>query len=170
MKTEIRTINKEIERKYLLKDLPEIDYSEILLIDQFYIEEKDGKIYRIRFNYKLENNKLINIEYIHKEKIGFGENNEYHYDIDEETALELIKNSIKFMVKIRSIYIENNLKYEIDFMIKNNLLLLEIELPSIDYEFEIPEKIKEQIIQEVTGDTNYDNFNLANELPLGKTN
>lgn len=177
------TIQIENERKWIMKMLPSVQWDDKIYIDQFYIMY-NGKPHRVRFNY--ENNiwtrttsgrqerKLRSIEFIHKEKVGPGQNKEHHIECTYERAKELIKMATKRITKVRHIH-NADVKYEVDVMLNSKyprgmFILMEAEIVNMDQEIFIPERIQEAIEREVTGDKEYDNFSLSIAIDPGIDN
>lgn len=149
----------EIERKWLMKGIPNLEYVKKLDIVQFYTSE----MFRFRKTVDL---KTGDVEYykIKKKSVGFGKNIEtIHYCTREEYDIERTK-SRRYVHKTRHIYEEDGLTYEIDLMHSPNLVLMEIELKDIDFPvYPMPREIERFIIKEVTGDPAFNNFNLSVE-------
>ena len=166
----------ENERKWIMKSLPNLQWEDKIYIDQYYIMY-DGKPHRVRFNYELNiwfrtssgknERKLRSVEFLHKEKIGKGQNIEHHINISYDEAKQLIKTASKRIVKVRYIYQEEH-KFEIDVFLHSiyprvGLTMMEVEIENIEQEIVFPFKIEELIKEEVTGLTNFDNYSLATE-------
>ncbi len=85
---------------------------------------------------------------------------EYEYEIPHKDAVAMLSLCSKKIVKDRFIIpTDNKLKWEIDFFKEENsgLVLAEIEVPSEDFKFGLPEWIMENVSLE----TKYLNVNLA---------
>lgn len=164
----------EIERRFLLKTHPSRTFGEndafldkTLQISQFYIH---GLRYRrIREVSTSFNNNLI-YERIKKISIGDGMNNETEVTTIsrkewEDTYHHSFSNKYPHIDKRRYVFKWNksNLKFEIDDFSESviKLLILEVEIPSRDYEIIFPENIKKQIITEITANKDFSNYNLA---------
>ena len=158
MKEEAR-MNKEIERKYAVKYIPE----DLKIIDIFDIEQafiyKDAKtVIRVR---KIQNQKSNNIEYIYTVKTkGDMESNQFSnvakvYEIEsymqEEEYNTLVKDKISNIIRKTRIVIpiENNLSIEMDVYkdYLEDLITAEVEFPNEDIAntFEKPEWLGEEI-------------------------
>jgi CYTH domain-containing protein len=181
-------MKREIERKFVLKDLPVQPY--ILMTEGLFprIEVQDitqyyylvGDVwYRIR---EIDSNLSKSNTYLHtiktyKDGICYEEESDYTY-----SEFKLLMNEIhsgKYectaIRKTRYIYttdIEANfdgeikkLKWEID-VFNFNLVVAEIEIPELDYPVEIPDYIKSKLIYEVTGIPEFSNRNLSEPLKL----
>lgn len=138
------TVKKENERKFLLKLLPNLEYTKELSISQYYCkitEAKDLEIvkpyftelelsvpfsFRLRYSYELKPPVPVNwdippstYEICYKHRIEnrtqFIVNDEYESYVDYETFFLLCKKfGKKYLSKTRKIYNYENLKWEID--------------------------------------------------------
>lgn len=156
----------EIERRWLLRKLPP-EFNEIRNefeeygITQWYTPEG-------RFRSIHPKNYFSECRYLHtiKEVVSYGVNKEIEKEITQEEFQDAIKSATKVISKIRYIYQENDLKYEIDFIhvLGQDYIILEIELNDIDQKIVIPDFINKFIIREITGDKSLSNFNLARKV------
>jgi CYTH domain-containing protein len=126
-------IKLEIERKYLLKRLPNLRYFKVLEITQYYLNSNGkSKFYITR-----------------KNKIRMGVYEEDEKNISEKEFKRLSKNADSVMSKTRYVYKMRSLKWEIDvYGIK--MVTAEIELPREDFTFKMPVAIKRELIMDVT--------------------
>lgn len=176
-------MKKEIERKFLLRDLPiatpDFTLSEIQNIIQYYYLV-DGIWKRIR---KIESN-VYGQQFLHTVKTykdGITYEEEYIASYTEYKTLVSNINSGKydsrFISKTRHIYLTGNdadfegeiknLKWEIDnFTFK--LVVAEIEIPDFQYPIQIPRFINDKVIYEVTNIPEFSNKNLAQPLIFNK--
>jgi CYTH domain-containing protein len=176
-------MKKEIERKFLLRDLPiatpDFSLSEIQNIIQYYYLV-DGIWKRIR---KIESN-IYGQQFLHTVKTykdGITYEEEYNASYSEYKSLVSDINSGKyetrFISKTRYIYFTGidadfdgeikNIKWEIDnFNFK--LVVAEIEIPDFSYSVEMPNFIKDKLIYEVTNIPQFSNRNLAQQLIFNK--
>jgi len=155
----------EIERKFLLSDMPRVKPDNFMLIEQFYCQHKKLK-YRVRSITSWEDNKR-KVEYVQtiKNKIEPGVYEEHEIGLNEGAFNDLKRYSNKRIAKYRYIYkINKKLKWEVDIFQDMKLVIAEIEIPTKDFKFKIPEYIKEKIIMEVTEFEQFTNFNLAKEI------
>lgn len=159
-------MNLEIERKFLLKSIPNIDPYEKIDIEQIYM--KIGNVWeRVRYcQYKNKNqNKWIHTI---KTSVSKGVNMEDEKEISESDFLEF-KNKSKIDKYSRSIFktrhvfkTNDNLYWEIDeFHNDYRLVIAEIEIPSMEYKIETPDYISELILMEVTGLKQFSNKSLS---------
>ena len=156
---------KEIERRFLLKKIPNAKWDKIYNICQYYI--KDGDLTkRLRRKSDVTGSESFNnsYEYLHKIQKGVGEFIEVHEDIDANKYIELRPNAFKMVLKDRYVHIANGLHFEVDKINGIDLVMLEVELEDINQEIIFPPIIEEQIIMEVTGMKELSNFNLATPL------
>lgn len=163
-KTEI-----EIERRFLMKSVPPLEYDVKYDIQQHYLSPRDAKdTERVRGVCTIINDKAMKDEWIHTVKEPTGglgmKETEQHINWD---AFKIAKeNSDRSIYKTRHIlphYSDkrHNLKWEIDEFHHMNLVIAEIEVPSEDYELEIPDTIKGYVLMEITGLQQFSNSNLA---------
>lgn len=174
LKMDTVEVQDENERKWKMKMLPSVRWDDKIYIDQFYIIYND-KPHRVRFNYEYDQwyrtssgkqeRKLRSIEFIHKEKIGIGQNKEHHIECSYDRAKELIETATKRITKVRHIH-KADAKYEVDVFLhstypRGGFIMMEVETAEIDQELFIPDRIQEVMLEEVTGNKDYDNWNLA---------
>jgi CYTH domain-containing protein len=158
----------EIERKFLLKSLPDIQPIDSVKIDQFYMKNKSGIWERVR-----EWDSKSGIRYIHtiKKSISKLENLEDEKDISKKEFLEFKEKcldpevSSRFIKKIRHIYPYGRLNWEVDeFDNGYHLIVAEIEIPTRAYKLKIPNFIKDVCLLEVTGLKQFSNRNLSLDI------
>lgn len=164
-------IQDEIERTWLLRympDIPDDQWADVIYIIQFYVKH-EGKNCRLRYSYNsdLVGNKgtLRSRELIWKEKVGKGHNKEHHIPVTKGEATKLRKKATRAVQKVRWVYKgTDGFNYEIDNFESALLIKLEVEVPKLDQKIDIPAKIAETIICELTGVPGFDNFNIAETL------
>lgn len=148
----------EKERKFLLKRFPTLNPDKRINITQYYTES--GNRFRMS---SVIGEVGITCEKIKKIKIGKGINHEV--DIEFISLSEFNNNrpfnQQKEISKLRSIYNINGKVFEIDLFKDLQLLILEVEDVDVDEEINFPEEIKKLILLEVTGNENFDNYNLS---------
>lgn len=151
-------IKNEIERKWILRDSPWLKHHPdfTYMLAQFYME--DGWRYRMSID-----NLSYKREYFKTKKTpnGLGSNLEEEYQIQEEEYQEAHKTRKKGLVKSRYVYLQNGLKWEVDDFSGMKLVMMEVELNSIDQEIVIPDFLQDLIIMEVTGMKEFNNSNLS---------
>lgn len=146
-------MNKEIERKFLVKGdfMPYVIESK--KISQGYISKDPHRTVRVRI--------VDNVAFLTIKGITTGISRyEWDHEISVDDALELMKLcKDKPISKTRHIIPTlSNLQFEVDVFHGHldNLVIAEIELPDVDTTFKHPEWLGE----EVTGDKRYYNSNL----------
>ena len=146
-------MNIEIERKFLIKELPS-DFEETIHIKQYYLSNNKNMVQRLRiFN---KESAIVSF----KEKTSKISKYEFEYNIPLEDANKMISIAdAPFIDKKRHIIHIDSLKWEIDeFLDKNKgLIIAEVELRTEYQSINIPNWID----KEVTNDKKYYNYNLA---------
>jgi len=158
--------NLEIERKFLLKTLPNLSFDMILEITQCYLSPKDDKeTERVRAVTKSIGGNVIGDQWFHtikKATDGIG-----MIEIEKEITWEDYslgkKHSDRCITKTRHIYrhTSDNLYWEIDIFSGLNLVIAEIEIPNEDYKLKLPKELKSYFLMEITGLKQFNNSNLA---------
>jgi CHAD domain-containing protein/CYTH domain-containing protein len=148
----------EIERKFLLKRLPEsMPESTALTIEQGYLPG-ERLVERLR---------VVEVgrqrTYFRTVKIGAGL---VRTELEEETSTELFKSMWPLtkgrrLSKRRHRVPHGNLTWEIDEFTDRNLVMAEIELPAAETEVDMPDWLEPLIEREVTGEVAYLNSTLA---------
>ncbi len=146
-------MNIEIERKFLIQKIPK-KLDNKFHIKQFYIHVDDKFVQRLRF---FDNKKAIMSL---KQNCAGLSRYEFEYEIPLEDAKKIVSitDSI-FIEKIRHIVYYESMKWEIDEFLGNNkgLLIAEVELEDEKQKIKLPD----WIVQEVTNQNKYFNYNLA---------
>jgi CYTH domain-containing protein len=159
----------EIERKFLLKAMPDVLPTEVVKIDQFYFKNKEGVWERVR----QWNSSLYGKKWVHtiKTKISDFSNEEIEKDItkleyeDFKKECRQNKSNSRYIKKERWIYPDGDLYWEVDiFKDKCHIIIAEIEIPSEDYDLDIPEFISKKTLLEVTGLKQFSNRSLSVKL------
>ena len=155
----------EIEKKFLLKSIPDKQPDEIIEIFQWYRKNDSGIWERARSCYS----NLKGFYFVHtiKRNISPGVNEEEEKTLTSEEFnkfVELCKFSqSRYISKERLVFKHKGLKWEVDvFNNGHHLIVAEIELPSLDFNFDMPSFIKETLLLEVTGMKQFGNRNLSN--------
>lgn len=160
-------MNIEIERKFLLKAIPDKEPDEVIEIFQWYLKNKDGIWERARSCYS----DVKGFYFIHtiKKNISPGVNEEDEKQITSEEFNKFVEKckqgQSKYISKERLVYKDKktNLKWEVDvFNNGHHLIVAEIEIPKIDYEIVFPNFIKDKLLIEVTELKQFGNRNLSN--------
>jgi CYTH domain-containing protein len=159
----------EIERKYLLKGLPDVEPSEKIKIQQFYFKNKEGIWERAR---QMDYGQGVK-KFIHTIKTRISEiaNDEQERTMTLEEFEKFkkkcrkYKGSSRFLKKERWVYPMGELKWEVD-MFKGdiNMVIAEIEIPSEDYEVEIPDYIQKKLLMDVSGMKQFGNRSLSSRI------
>ena len=147
---------KEIERKFLVKDQTFYQNCRFDQIQQTYLFNESNKSLRIRIK-----NDVAYLT-IKGNQIGITRD-EFEYEIPKGEASEIIDRfDLKVLSKKRYYLNSGNLTWEIDVFEGKlaGLLVAEIELPSEDFEIDIPSWVGE----EVTSDPSYLNAELFKKL------
>jgi CYTH domain-containing protein len=151
--------DREIERKYLLRALPErVRDARALEIDQGYLPG-------IRINERIRRSReATTVKYFRTIKSGQGIE---RTEIEEETtepffsAVWPLTRGARVQ-KRRYLVPEGDVVWEIDeFLDRDGLWLAEVELTSVDQRVEIPLWLREVMDREVTDDPRYTNHALA---------
>jgi len=150
-------INLEIERKFLLKDLPNVVWDEKYVITQSYCE-KEGEKFRLRERYSTSKKEYEFFKTI-KKKLQDG-----IYEEDEESlTLQQYTNLCQYETnrihKIRHIKIEDNFTWEVDDYGK--MVVAEVELESLDQNVTLPIWLSMLLVKEVTKYSEFTNHKLA---------
>lgn len=159
----------EIERKFLLKSLPDREPKQIIKIDQWYWKNKRGIWERVR-SWEIEGEETKWIHTI-KRTVSKGVNFEdekfitkEEYDLFTERC-KLNGGESRFISKERWVYPDGELYWEVDiFNNGHHLIIAEIEIPKKTYKIKIPDFIKDKLLIEVTGIKEFSNRNLSNKI------
>ena len=146
------TSELEIERKYLLKYNPLNlgEFDNLLRITQLYLP-KDENGYTVRYRYVTDTND--NVRYIKtlKKYVTDFTREEIETDITKGEYEEAEKKAVSEISKLRYELIDGDLTWQIDNFINIKMVVAEVELPSENHTFDIPEHIENAIVAEVTG-------------------
>lgn len=158
----------EIERRFLLKNFNVYskDIDEKFYIVQHYIT-RGTDVIRYRHQKSGNNNTDEYFKNIKKatDTLGIREETEINIPIEEfyQNTMILHEKNMKTITKERFLiesYLQK-LRFEVDVFTDMKLIIVEVELPSLDYQFTFPKLISEQIILEVTDLKEFSNYNLA---------
>lgn len=152
----MKRIFTEIERKWIMKNTPNLIPDITINVIQFYTE---GDI-----RYRREKASDENQEFfyrIEKKSVGKGESLETIEEISLQEFWTATQNCPYMIRKKRQVYKQENFNIEIDVFWNINLILMEIEVNSLEDSLEIPEAISKYIIKEVTGDPHFSNKYLS---------
>lgn len=157
----------EIERKFILKRLPKRVVEKykkglnVLDIVQYYFF-----IDNIWQRYRVVQQEGKKTKFIHtiKEAVSPGIYKELENSVKEsefEKKRKEHRKNYAVIRKTRYVVKHKGLKFEIDVYSDLSLVILEVELPSLNHAFEYPQGLFEEIVIEVTGMKQFSNFNLA---------
>ena len=156
----------EIERKFLLKSMPDIPPAEMVKIDQFYLKNDSGTWERARSWDSNTKGK----SWIHtvKKSVSKGVNLEDEKFLTEKefkSKCLLSTTESRFISKERWIYPDGDLYWEVDmFNSGHHLIVAEIEIPTKNHKVNIPKFIDDKLLLEVTGLKQFSNRNLSNKI------
>ena len=142
----------EIERKWLLKELPKVLFDATIQIEQYY---KDY----LRYRRQVQDGVGEFFYCIKKERLGYGVNRETWQDCTKEDFYFNYPQDEKPIKKTRHVLEYEGHNLEIDTF-ENGLVMMEIEVKSLSEPIQIPQIIHAQIEKEVTGDPDYSNYQL----------
>jgi CHAD domain-containing protein/CYTH domain-containing protein len=149
----------EIERKYLLRGFPEaVRGTEYQEIEQGYLpgERLQERVRRVRSGNG-------GVSFIRTVKIGSGIQ---RVQLEEETDQRIFdalwpltegKRVVKRRYRVRS----GRFIWEVDRFRDRDLVLAEVELPTVDTKVDIPDWLEDYVVREVTDEFEYVNINLA---------
>jgi CYTH domain-containing protein len=149
----------EIERKYLLRDLPEFPRAAAILdIDQGYLPGVK-LVERLRREQSHEGV----VRYYRTVKLGSGvERIELEEEADEPVFQHLwLLTEGRRLRKRRYVVANGDDMWEIDEFLDRPLVLAELELEQADAKVKIPDWLKPVLVREVTEEKEYTNHSLA---------
>jgi CHAD domain-containing protein/CYTH domain-containing protein len=151
--------NQEIERKFLLRGMPKLPEGAVRTeIVQGYLpgQHLQERVRRVRRVGEAP-------RYFRTVKLGSGlTRTEIEEEADQATFRRLWSLTRGRRIrKLRFKVPDGGLTWEIDRFAGRRLVLAEIELPSEDYDVQVPDWLRDHVEREVTGDDAYVNINLA---------
>ncbi len=151
----------EIEKKYVLKNVPLVKWDKELYLEQFYCE-MNGEKFRLRMSRNLITGTTIFHKTI-KIFISAGINEEIENEIDLKEFEKVIKGGFAktWLRKFRYVKKFGKLKWEVDKYCDICLVTAEIELPAMDHMFKFPEYIEKVMVADVTKIKGFSNKNMA---------
>lgn len=154
----------EIERKFLLKNLPVFGagvLSRDSIIQVYSKTEKGWVRYRA-----CSNDKGTSFIRTFKKKIDDGIYEEVEKVVTLATFLKVLDDGTekKVIDKIRYNYLYNNQKFEIDVFNDMRLVVMEIELKSMEQKIDFPKVISNEILSEVTKVPGMTNLAMATKV------
>lgn len=157
----------EIERKFLLKSLPNVKHDDVLKIDQYYFKNSKGIWERARV---FQSEVTGEYSYIHtiKKTLSKSVNIEEERDLTKDEFEDFKKKCLKpksdsrHISKDRWIYNDGDLKWEVDvFKSGYNLIIAELEIPTKKHIIVFPSYINDVKLLEVTGLKQFSNRALS---------
>ena len=159
----------EIERKILLKSIPNQKPVETIHIEQWYRKNKRGIWERVRSCHSNVNG----FYFVHtiKTRVSNMSNTEEEKIIKAKYFNKFVRKckesgDSRYISKERLVFkdeLNPDLYWEIDvFNNGHHLIIAEIEIPSEDYDLKIPNWIEKVMLMEVTGLNQFNNRNLSN--------
>jgi len=145
----------EIERKWLLSELPNLPYESIIHIEQYY---RGYTRYRKEFEKGVESFMVIE-----KRRVSAGTNIETWEESKPEDFYFNYPIHEKPITKKRHVFHCEGHKFEVD-VFENHLVVVEVELKSLIEPIVFPGEISAVIITEVTDNPRYSNYNLFKEF------
>jgi len=156
----------EIERKFLLKGVPDLKPDEVIKIKQWYLKV-DGIWERAR---SMESN-ISGIKWVHTVKTRVSDISNIEEEIDlskyefDSFVKECKKSNGRYITKERRIYLDGDFKWEVDiFSNKCHIIIAEVEIPNEDYDLIIPEFIEKKNLLEVSGLKQFSNRSLSSRI------
>ncbi len=151
----------EIERKFLLKRVPDIKYSKVLHITQHYL--KDGSRIRESWDesHRSDGTEVRKYYLTRKKKIAQGVYEEDERKISAKKFAKLSKKSLRVINKSRHILKSGKLKWEIDSFNGISLVTAEIELKNLYAGFKMPKAVAKELIMDVTEFPQFTNKSLS---------
>ena len=151
----------EIERKFLLKNLPnEINSNcdKWEYCEAYY--RKDDDIWIRATKIQPNNSDLVFVQNV-KTFISDGTFYEEEKYLTQEEFDKHVLESSKVIIKTRYFLTIDGLTWEIDKFHNINLIMMELEVNDITADIEFPKELKGLVIGEVTGNPDFLNVNLA---------
>lgn len=152
-------MNIEIERKFLLRGLPDLPpVSDVLEIDQGYIPGV-----RLLERLRRQRHRDGTIRYFRTVKVGSGvERIELEDETDKSTFEHLWQlTEGRRLRKRRHLVPDGNLTWEVDEFTDRALHLAELEIETATTAIRIPDWLKPVLVRDVTDEREYTNRNLA---------
>lgn len=153
--------NLEIERRFLLKSIPSLHDKEglkRLTIHQAYSKDSNE-----RFRSTVNGGEVI-YHKCRKKMLSVGVFEEIESEITEYEFDCGYKNCNREINKVRYVFSENGLVWEIDEYTGFSLIIFEVELDDINQDIDIPADLKSLIIKEITGEKEFSNYSLSDNI------
>lgn len=149
----------EIERKYLLRALPAMpEVREVVEIEQGYIPGRN-----LHERLRREHRRDGSVRHFRTVKVGSGlERIELEDETDARTFEHLWQLTDGRRLKKRRYRVPvGDDEWEIDEFMDRELVLAELEMPSVDHRIEIPDWLSAVLVRDVTDEPRYTNRSLA---------
>ena len=158
----------EIERKFLVASYPSseawpVPYTDSSILQTYLVASPGVTSERVRSRTSLQDGSCV---YTHTKKVRLdaGIHNEDEVVVDFSTYQRLIGNAdpaLMSIVKTRRVFQWAGVTFELDIfeVFHKGLILLEVELPAMDFPVELPPFV--QVLREGTQDREYTNAALA---------
>lgn len=163
----------EIERRFLLAKMPNLgrqkDVKDYYILQTYIQTDNPNQIYRLRWEVDRNSSRKASVTCYRttKEEVSVGISKEVESVIRTEEYLKEIRDAVKNKKIIGSIA-KDRIKvstkqgvWEIDKFRDLNLIIAEIELPSLDALKRIPSFIKKVNVLEITGVKELSNYSLS---------
>jgi CYTH domain-containing protein len=154
-----RPVDVEIERKYLLRELPRFPKPvAILEVDQGYLPGT-----KVLERVRREQSDAGVVRFFRTMKVGSGvERLEFEDETDEALFKHLwVLTEGRRVKKRRYVVLNGGDRWEIDEFLDRSLALAELELERADSPVTIPDWLKPVLVREVTDEVGYTNRSLA---------
>jgi len=150
----------EIERKFLMRVNPfRFDYDDVVEIHQCYLP-RDEEGFTVRYRATALDGVAAYVK-TRKKRISDMSCTELEHKVTKPEYDRAEEESLKSLVKLRYRKKIGNLVWELDDFLTSRLMIMEVELPSEDYEFDIPKEVEICTLMEVTGIDEFYNENIA---------
>lgn len=149
----------EIERKFLLTALPAMpEPAGVLEIDQGYLPGV-----RLVERLRRQRDRSGNVAYYRTIKVGIGvQRMELEEETDAKTFEHLwVLTEGRRLRKRRHVIPDGDRYWEVDEFLDRELVLAEMEIPTVDTEITIPEWLRPVLVRDVTGERQFTNRSLA---------
>lgn len=150
----------EIEKKYLLKALPNVKFKEVYDITQYYV---GGDRYRMQYNHK--NNQTAFYKTT-KTFISAGVNEEVEIKISAADYWSNMSTAERAIKKTRHIFKTKKYKWELDVFKDLSIIIAEVEVPDEKTlkKIKVPSWLEPVFMLDVTEYKQFSNYNLAQIL------
>jgi CYTH domain-containing protein len=161
------TSHIEIERRWLLRSLPPLKWSDEIEIRQWYFK-REGQWERLRSQRRLSNPE----QFLLTQKIRLTPTSQEERERElTESEFQLLlqhHSDSRFISKRRRLYSHQGLIWEVDQFDALPLIIVEVELQSPDQSIELPSEIQQRVIREITGEKEWSNRSLSKKLNQSK--